>query len=68
MYKSNLDLTYIMMSLYQSIADEMWNHGTDSMNTYTLMKKLTQKKKKKKIQIFENSKKGIETKHCYVSI
>lgn len=48
MYKSNLDLTYIMMSLYQSIADEMWNHGTDSMNTYTLMKKLTQAKKKKK--------------------
>lgn len=48
MYKSNLDLTYIMMSLYQSIADEMWNHGTDSMNTYTLMKRLTQAKKKKK--------------------
>lgn len=47
MYKSNLDLTYIMMALYQSIADEMWNHGTDSMNTYTLMKKLTQAKKKK---------------------
>lgn len=67
MYKSNLDLTYIMMSLYQSIADEMWNHGTDSMNTYTLMKKLTQAKKKK-IQIFAISKKGIETKHCFVSI
>lgn len=67
MYKSNLDLTYIMMALYQSIADEMWNHGTDSMNTYTLMKKLTQAKKKK-IQIFAISKKGIETKHCFVSI
>lgn len=58
MYKSNLDLTYIMMSLYQSIADEMWNHGTDSMNTYTLMKKLTQAKKKKKSKYLQSVRKA----------